>query len=110
MVVTMAIYGLKSSEAAFRAKLASILHDIGYTPSKEDSDVWMRPAIKADGTEYYKYALVYVNDVPVIICVPMKTIEGIKCVFKLKGDKAEPPDMYLGASLEQAKTKGRTIC
>ena len=40
----------------------------------------------------------------------MKTIEGIKYVFKLKGDKAETPEMYLGASLEQVKTKGRTKC
>ena len=40
----------------------------------------------------------------------MKTIEGIKCVFKLKGDKSEPPNMYLGASLEKAETKGGTKC
>ena len=40
----------------------------------------------------------------------MKRIEGIKFVFKLKGDKSEPPDMYLGASLEQVKTKGGTKC
>ena len=59
----------------------------------------MRPVIKSDGTEYYKYYLVYVDSVLVISCVPMKTIERIKFVFKLKGDTAEPPDMYLGASL-----------
>ena len=85
MVVKMALYGLKSSGAVFRAKLASLLQDIGYTPSKVDPDVWMRPAIKSDGTEYYKYALVYVDNVLVISCVPMKTLEGIKCVFKTKG-------------------------
>ena len=81
--------------------MVSLLHDIGYTPSKVDPDVWMIPAIKSDGTEYYEYALVYVDDGLVIICVPMKTSEGIKCVLKLKGDKSEPPDMYLGASLEK---------
>ena len=78
--------------------MASLLHDIGYTPSKADQDVWMIPAIKSDVTEYYKYALVYVGDVLVISCVPMKTTEGIKCVFKLKGDKTDPPSMYHGAS------------
>ena len=40
----------------------------------------------------------------------MKKIEGIKCVFKLKGDKSEPPGMYLGASIKKDKTKGRTKC
>ena len=38
----------------------------------------------------------------------MKITEGMKCAFKINGDKAEPPDMYLGASLEQVKTKGGT--
>ena len=38
----------------------------------------------------------------------MKTIEGIKCVLKLKEDKSEPPDMYLGSSLEKVETKGET--
>ena len=46
MVVKMDIYGLKLSGSTFRAELASLLHNIGYTPSKADPDVWMRPAIK----------------------------------------------------------------
>ena len=108
MAVKMALYGLKSSGAAFRAKLKSILHDIGYTPSKVDPDVWMTPEIKSYGTEYYEYALVYVDNVLVISCVPMKTTERIKCVIKLKGDKADPPNMYLGASLKKLETKGGT--
>ena len=66
VVVKFSLCSLKSSGAAFRAKLASLLHDIGYTPSKSDLDVWMRPAIKSDGTEYYKYALGYVDNVLVI--------------------------------------------
>ena len=110
MVVKMDLYGLKSSGAALRSKLASLLHDIGYTPSKADPNAWMIPAIKSDRMEHYKYALVYIDDVLVIIYAPMKRIEGIKFVFKLKGDKAELTDTYLVASLEQVKTKGRTKC
>ena len=106
----MDLNGLKSSGAAIRVKLASLLHDIGYTPSTADPDVWMRLAIKSDGTEYYGYALVYVEYVLVISYVPMKTIKGIKCVLKLEWYKAEPPDMYLKASLEQVETKGGTKC
>ena len=110
MVVKMALYGMKSPEAEFRAKLASLLHDIGYAPSKADPDVWMRPAIKSGRTIYYKYDLVYVDYVIVIRCVPMKSTEGMKCVFKLKEDKTEPPDMYMGESLEQVEKKGGTKC
>ena len=43
--------------------------------------------------------LCYVDDVLAISETPMKTIEGIKAVFKFKGDKAEVPNMYLGASI-----------
>ena len=40
----------------------------------------------------------------------MKTIEGIKGVFKLKGAKAEVPDMYLGASIQKVENADGTEC
>ena len=40
----------------------------------------------------------------------MKTIEGIKAVFKLKVEKAEVPDMYLGASIQKVETEYGTKC
>ena len=51
-MVKMALYGLKSSGAEFRAKLAGVLHDLGYTPSKVDPYVLIRLAMKPDGEEY----------------------------------------------------------
>ena len=52
MIVKIALYGLKSSEATFRAKLAGVIKDIQYQPTKADPDVWIRPAIFKDGSEY----------------------------------------------------------
>ena len=40
----------------------------------------------------------------------MITIEGIKSMLKLKYDKADPPDIYLGALLGQFETQGGTKC
>ena len=57
MIVNMALYGLKSSGAAFRANLAGVLHDLSYVPSKEDTDVWIRPAVRPGISEYYEMAL-----------------------------------------------------
>ena len=54
--------------------------------------------------------LFYVEDELEILATPMKTIEGIKAVFKLKGDKAEVPDMYLGASIHKVKTENVAEC
>ena len=110
MIVKMALYGLKSSGAAFRAKLAGVLHDLGYMPTKDDSDVWIKPAVKPDGSEYYEIVLCYVDDVLAISDDPMKTIDGIKSVFKVKVDKAETPDMYLGATIQNAENADGTTC
>ena len=63
-----------------------------------------------DGTEYYEMALCYVDDVLVMSAKAMETMDGIRATFKLKGDKAEKPDMYLGASLEEVETASGTKC
>ena len=49
MTVVRALYGLRSSDAAFRALLAEVLHDLGYKPTKADPDVYLRPAVKSNG-------------------------------------------------------------
>ena len=110
MIVKMALYGLKSSGAAFRSKLAGVLHEMGFRPSKADPDVWMRPATKPSGFRYYEYVLCYVDDVLSISHEPMKAIDSIKSVFKLKGDKAEIPTMYLGAEVELTRNENDTKC
>ena len=108
MIVKMALYGINSSGAAFRAKLSGVLHDIGYTPSKADPDVWLRPAVNPDGAEYYEMVLCYVDNVLAISDMPMRIMDGIRSVFKLKDDKVEVPEVYLGAKLSQVETETGT--
>ena len=55
---------------------------------KADPNVWIRPAVRTNGSEYYDMALCYIDNVLVIAEEPMKTMDGIRAVFKLKGDKA----------------------
>ena len=40
----------------------------------------------------------------------MKKIDGIKQVFKLKGDKDDPPDIYLGAYLHTVEPASGKKC
>ena len=110
MIVKKALYGLKSSGAAFWAMLTKTIYDVGYRPTKADPDVWIRPAVKPDGFQYYELVLVYVDGVISISVSPMDAIKGIKAVFKLKGDKAELPDMYLGGGLSIVETASGTKC
>jgi hypothetical protein len=110
MIVKMALCGLKSSIAAFRSKLAGVLDDLQFKPTLADPDVWIKPGVKPNGYKYYEMVLVYVDDVMVISETPSRTIEGIKSVFKLKGDAAAPPDMCLGVTLEMKTNSQGTKC
>ena len=110
MLVVRALYGLKSSGAAFRALLAEVLYDMGYRPSYADPDVWMRPGIKVDGFEYWEYVLCYVDDVLSISDNPMKTMKQIQAKFKLKDDKIEEPKNYLGAGLSKMTNQDGDEC
>ena len=106
MIIRKALYGLKSSGAAFRAHLAETLHDIGFKPMKADPDVWIRPAVKLDGTEYYEYIMCYVDDILSVSHDAKSVLQSLQGQFKLKGDKIEPPDMYLGAQLGTMHVEG----
>ena len=52
MIIKMALYGLKSSDAAYRSKLANVIYDLRFRPSLADPDVWMKPANKRYGLKY----------------------------------------------------------
>eukprot|EP00978_Attheya_sp_CCMP212_P026548 scaffold87549_cov65-Attheya_sp.AAC.2 len=41
--------------------MAEKLDDMGFKSSYADPDVWLRPATKANGEEYYEYVLMYVD-------------------------------------------------
>ena len=98
-IIRKALYGLKSSGAAFRAFLAETLDDIGFKSSVADPDVWLRPATKPDGEKYYEYILVYVDDILSISHNAKAPMMAIQQAFKFKNDAIEPPKIYLGASL-----------
>ena len=48
-IIVRALYGLKSSGAAFHAHLTDFMRSIGYTPCRGDSDLWMKPELDPDG-------------------------------------------------------------
>ena len=45
MIIRKAIYGLRTSGAAFRSKLADLLHEYNYRPSEADPNVWISPSV-----------------------------------------------------------------
>jgi hypothetical protein len=87
----------KSAGAAFCSLLADTLMDTGYRPTKADLDVWLCPAVKANGFEYYEMVLCYADDILSISHDPHSTLIALMSTFKLKDAKIEEPEIYLGA-------------
>ena len=106
MLIRKALYGLRSSGAAFRAHLAETLYDIRFVLTRADPDVWRRPAVKEDDFEYHEYVLCYVDDILAISHKARDVLRAIQNIFKLKDDRIEPPDMYLGATLSIMEDDG----
>ena len=63
MMVIKAIYVLNISSAAFRDFLVETLYSMGCRSSYVDPDLWLRPSVKTDGLEYYRYIIFYVDNV-----------------------------------------------
>ena len=56
-IIVRALYGLKSSGAAFRAHLYECMEALGYTSCLADPDLWYKTQVR-DGIEYYSYICV----------------------------------------------------
>jgi len=62
IIIVRALYGLKTSGAAWRAAFAQKLVEMGYQSSKAAPDIWIWQGVKPNGFCYYEILLVYVND------------------------------------------------
>jgi hypothetical protein len=66
-VIKMALYGLKTSAFAWREHLSETLcGSLEFQHCYADNDVWLRPAVKADGFEYYEMVLVHTDDLAIM--------------------------------------------
>ena len=77
---------------------------INFTSCPADPDVWMRPAIKSDGTKCYDYVLLYVDDALVV----SENVESILRnelgrYFEQKEESIGPPDHYLGGKVRKVQ-------
>ena len=98
LIVTRALYGLKSSGAAWRADLAETLRDLKFTSSQADPDVWIR----SSGT-HYDMALVYVDDILIFAKDPKIMMNKLRKLYELKSESVHEPDIYLRADMEKVQ-------
>ena len=95
-MIVRALYGLKSSGKSFRDFLANNLREMGYVSTKADPDLWMMPDVKADGTEYYRYVICYVDDVAVTMEHPQRFMDQLSQRFTLKEGSVQEPTLFRG--------------
>ena len=101
VIVVRALYGLESASTSFRSFMAKKLDEMGLKSSKGDFDIWMRPAIKGNGIEYYEYVMLYVDDVMASSHNALDLMKELGRGIKYKNDLIEPPSNYLGAQLKK---------
>ena len=91
LVVSKALYGLKSSGLRWHERCSDVLRDMGFFPSRAEHDIWMRPM-----ADHYEYIGVYVDDLIIISKDPKAIIDEltVKRKFKLKG--TGPVSFHLG--------------
>jgi len=99
MIIVCALYGLKTSGAAWQATFAQKKIEMGYISTKADRNVWLRVALKNDGHTYYEMMLIYVDDILCISRQPQQMMEQIQHLYRLKDDLIGPPRRYLGANI-----------
>jgi hypothetical protein len=83
MIVKKALYGLKSSGAAWRALFSNSLTEMNFRNSYADPDLYIRPAT-FKGEKYYEMILVYVDN---ILCISKDTksiMDHLATIYQLK--------------------------
>jgi hypothetical protein len=102
-VIVRALYGLKSAGAAWRYHFSHFIeNELGYKNTIADPDVYRKPMLKLDGTAYYSYLVVYVDDVLCMHEYPKQVMDQIQETFRLK-DTVETPKLYLGTDVRKWK-------
>jgi hypothetical protein len=99
VMIVRALYLLRSSGAPWHDHLAATLREAGFKACKADANVWMRPAVKADGSKYYKYVLCYVDDLLVVSEHPKRIMEGLEAKYILQARSVGEPTTYLRAKV-----------
>jgi hypothetical protein len=100
MVITRALYGLRTSGASWRQMLSDTLtsKEFGNIQSRGDPDVYLKRRSRPQAGDYYEMILVFVDDILCISHQPQDFMTKIATVYDLRGSTAEP-SIYLGANI-----------
>ncbi|KAL7474898.1 hypothetical protein ACHAW6_000843, partial [Cyclotella cf. meneghiniana] len=108
-IIVQALFGLKSSGAAFRTHLARCLREMGYCSCLTDPDLLLKEQTDWKGICYYAYILCFVDNLLVAHHNPKCIMDKIDSFLLLKPHSIGPPEMYLGAKLKNKTFEDDTV-
>ena len=80
------------------------MRHLNFVSCPADPDVWMRPAKRSDGTDYYEYILLYCDDALSISENAESVLRSeLGRYFPLKEEWIGPPKIYLGGSVRKVQ-------
>ena len=98
LLISRALYGLKSSGARWHDRFSDALREMKFTPSKADADVWMRLH-----NEKWEYICVYVDDLAVAMHDPTAFFDVLTSTYKFKLKGVGEISYHLGANFGRDK-------
>ena len=107
--IVRAIYGTKCAGKDFRNHLREYMKMLNYEPCLADPDLWMRPAVHTNGSEYYEYVLLHVDDALVVSEFPKEAIMQINKCFPMKPGSLGEPTNYLGGKISKVQISNGVI-
>ena len=108
--IVRALYGGKAAGRDFRNSLRSCMEHLGFDSCKADPDVWMRKAVKSDGSQYWEYVLLYTDDALVVSENAERILrEEVGKYFELKEASIGPPDIYLGGKVSKVQLENGMV-
>jgi len=135
LIISRALYGLKSSGLRWYERFADVLTEMGFTPCPAEPEIWMRacdsdgnvikngkpqadsvntkksffePPVRLDDGSYYEYIAVYCDDLTIASRDPKSITNALEMKyykFKLKG--TGPLKFLLGCDYFR---EGKTLC
>ena len=110
LLFQQALYSSNAAERYFRNHLRSCTRNFDFECFPADPYIWMRPAMKADGTSYYGYILLYTDDVIVISEDAEEILRNkLNKYFELKPISIGLTKMYLESRARKVKLDNEKI-
>ena len=96
LIISRALYGLKSSGLRWWERFSDILQDMGFFPSKAEDDIWMR-----DKGDHYEYIARYVDDLAIVSKDPQTIVDTLSERYQLKLKGSGPIKYHLGSDFHR---------